>query len=466
MNAAGESSLSLEQAGVAQNEPALADRLARAGMRPSETAAKARLFAQAIETLQGLTDGSRAEPRLFFVPGRIEALGKHTDYCGGRSLLAALERGICIAVQPRSDTIVRVADGASGLETEFEISPQLTPTAGDWSNYPMTVARRLARDFAGPLVGADIALVSDLPQSVGMSSSSALVTGIFKALAKANHLAERADYREHLNSPEALAAYVATIENGSSYGPFLGDRGVGTFGGSEDHTAICCCRRDQLAVYSFCPMRREETLAMPAGFVFAVASSGVTAEKTGGALLKYNRASRMAATILEMWPCANGSRDQSLADVVRSSADAPDLLRQLIDDSRHPEFKPQELRNRFDHFLVENEQVIPAAVAAIQRGEMETFGRLVDESQRAAERLLENQIPQTMRLARLAREHGAVAASAFGAGFGGSVWAMIEESVAEEFLRAWSAAYGHEFPDDAANATFFLSGAGSSLLEL
>ena len=33
--------------------------------------------------------GSRA----FFVPGRIECLGKHTDYAGGRSLICAVELG-------------------------------------------------------------------------------------------------------------------------------------------------------------------------------------------------------------------------------------------------------------------------------------------------------------------------------------------------------------------------------------
>jgi len=38
---------------------------------------------------------------------------------------------------------------------------------------------------------------------------------------------------------------------------------------------------------------------------------------------------------------------------------------------------------------------------------------------------LGNQIPQTIFLAKTARQLGAVAASAFGAGFGGSVWALV-----------------------------------------
>ena len=35
-------------------------------------------------------------PMSFFVPGRIEVLGKHTDYAGGRSLLCAAEQGFCL----------------------------------------------------------------------------------------------------------------------------------------------------------------------------------------------------------------------------------------------------------------------------------------------------------------------------------------------------------------------------------
>ena len=38
---------------------------------------------------------------------------------------------------------------------------------------------------------------------------------------------------------------------------------VGTFGGSEDHTAIMCCTAGHLAQYAFCPTRLEATLAFP-----------------------------------------------------------------------------------------------------------------------------------------------------------------------------------------------------------
>ena len=39
----------------------------------------------------------RRTPMRLFVPGRIEVLGKHTDYAGGRSLTCAAERGFSVA---------------------------------------------------------------------------------------------------------------------------------------------------------------------------------------------------------------------------------------------------------------------------------------------------------------------------------------------------------------------------------
>jgi galactokinase len=51
--------------------------------------------------------------------------------------------------------------------------------------------------------------------------------------------------------------------------------------------------------------------------------------------------------------------------------------------------------------------------------------------------LLGNQVPATMALARSARELGALAACSFGAGFGGSVWALVDRGIAGDFAARW-----------------------------
>jgi len=74
--------------------------------------------------------------------------------------------------------------------------------------------------------------------------------------------------------------------------------------------------------------------------------------------------------------------------------------------------------------------------------------------------LLRNQIPETTALARLARANGADATSAFGGGFGGSVWAIIATTHAAEFADHWRDAYRDAFPDAARSAEFIVTGAG------
>ena len=173
----------------------LALQLSTTGLGAESSEAKARLFAKAVAALSITGQAGRSPPSLaFFVPGRIEVLGKHTDYAGGRALVAAAERGFCMVALPRDDRQMIVIDARTGETLRFHVDPELQPQAGSWSNYPMTVARRVARDFPGAWRGAAVAFCSDLPPAAGMSSSSALLAGIFLILAEVNQLPARDDY--------------------------------------------------------------------------------------------------------------------------------------------------------------------------------------------------------------------------------------------------------------------------------
>jgi galactokinase len=135
-------------------------------------------------------------------------------------------------------------------------------------------------------------------------------------------------------------------------------------------------------------------------------------------------------------------------------------VRGAIATTRVGGYTIDELLMRVDQFHAESEVIIPAVGEALVRNDLVSLGELVDESQRGAERLLGNQIPETIELASSARELGATAASAFGAGFGGSVWAMMPATAASEFLNAWRDSYFQHFPQHAAVARFFTTGAG------
>lgn len=106
-----------------------------------------------------LTDDGAGElnAEAFWVPGRVEVVGKHTDYAGGRSLLGAVTKGFAIVTSSRGD-------GKVGLYTQFSDDTELSevlkitsdlahlqackdkPTMeGGWAAYPASAIQRLCR---------------------------------------------------------------------------------------------------------------------------------------------------------------------------------------------------------------------------------------------------------------------------------------------------------------------------------
>lgn len=409
--------------------------------------------------------GSADDAVRWFVPGRIEVLGKHTDYAGGRSLLCAVERGFHLVARPRSDRVVRIADAVLGVEASLTLSEEQDIGEGSWAAYPAAVARRIASNFPGDLRGAEIAFASDLPRSAGLSSSSALVVAVFTALARVNALEQHTAYRANILRAEDLAGYLGSVENGLSYGTLAGDRGVGTFGGSEDHTAILCCRAGHLSQYSFLPVLREKEVAVPRDWTFVVGASGVTAEKAGNARELYNRLSLATTAILALWREKTGGEAATLGQAVRVPGGL-EQVREVLRRSVHSGFSAGELVGRFEQFLEESEVLVPAAALAIGAADATALSEIAARSQAGAENLLRNQTPETIALVASARALGAIAASAFGGGFGGSVWALVEKDRAEGFRAAWQDNYRRSFPDTARSSEFFLTEAGPGRLNL
>jgi len=394
----------------------------------------------------------------WFVPGRIEVLGKHTDYGGGRSLICTAERGFHVVAAPRQDRRVSLHDIGRGVS--LALDPDGPSPDVSWATYPMTVLRRLSRNFPELVHGVDVVFDSDLPSAAGMSSSSALMIAVLLALVRANGLDGTTRWADNIRDRgEDLAAYAATVENGQTFRGLAGESGVGTEGGSEDHTAILCSRPGYLGQYAFCPTRHERSIALPLDLTFAIGVSGIAARKTGEAREDYNRASRNAARVLDIWKRRTGRDDESLAAAATSSDDAVARLRDMVAGD-------QDLQERFDQFVEESTELIPAAVTQIESGAFDAFGRTVARSQELAERLLRNQVPETMALPRLAREHGALAASAFGAGFGGSAWALVELADAPAFLDRWQNAYRATCVAAAPRSRFFLTRPGPPVVRL
>lgn len=332
-------------------------------------------------------------------PGRIEFVGKHVDYAGGRSLTCATTMAIRIHASVIDEPVIRPDRDAARPYTE-------------------AVARRVFRDFPHARRGVALAITSDLPESAGLSSSSALVVAAAQALVDANELQRDARWIEHVPDDLARAAYFAAMETGEAFGPFPGDPGVGVRGGAQDPVAIMCAEQGHVRQFSYLPPSYERSIKWPDDYVIVIADSGVRATKTANAQESYN----------------------NLSDVMRG------FNRKAVIPSSAGNLDPK-LAERIAQFREETDVIVPGVGDALRDRDFAKLGALVDRSQHLAETVLENQIAETVFLARDARYLGAVAASAFGAGFGGAVWAMVANSDRDQFMARWAEAYRTRFPE-------------------
>lgn len=389
------------------------------------------------------------------VPGRIEVLGKHTDYAGGNVLVGAVDRAVTASAHRidapagtlRASTS-QTAVASSPVTLRAGQDPDLPP--GHWGRYLLTVLDRLTANF-GPLPAAELTITSDLPPASGMSSSSALICASALALADLAGLPGSRLWQDNLPDRLSLAGYLAGVEAGRPWRDLPGAEGVGTQGGSEDHTGMMCGRPDTLLLAGFDPMAIRAQVPFPAGWAIVVGVSGVMAEKTGAALADYNRGPATVRAVLQRWNQATGRQDRSLAAAVGSlvgagkqlagarrdpaTASAPELRRLL--ELAEPGYE----RERVRQFLIESLELVPDGAAAITRADASAFGEVTTRSQALAESGLRNQVPATTAMVSLAVELGAIGASAFGAGWGGSTYAVVPAGDARAFAAAWLERY-------------------------
>jgi len=435
------------------------------GFSDAEALRKRVLFDLVLETFKSVAGGP--PEHALWVPGRLEIFGKHTDYGGGHTLVAPVPRGFIAAARPRNDAVVALHDASRREQFVIDIhqttGPADLPSSGladlptsgpadvrGWRRYALTVVRRLAKNFPGAALGADIAFGSDLPPASGMSSSSALMVAIAATLVRLAGIEARPEWQSNVVSPWDAAGYFACIENGMAFGSLAGDAGVGTHGGSEDHVAIVCGRADHASAWTYVPPVPVAEVRVPEDWRFVIASSGVAARKTGAARDAYNNLALTVGALLQIWN-THESPAPSLRAALASGPDAVEWLQKRV--AADASARALNLGDRLEQFANEDARVVEA-LRAMQQGDATAFGELSQASQDDAERLLRNQTVETAALVEIARGLGAHAASSFGAGFGGSVWAMVGKDDAQSFPARWLAEYRPRFAGHEAAATF------------
>jgi galactokinase len=440
---------------------ALEERLVAAGLLPPEARRKRELFG-AVDAALAELSGDESPAGRWFVPGRLQVLGKRADESGGRALLCAVGRGLCVAASHRQDGRLRIVDAGRGLESEAEVSGAAEASSSDWTGLAQAVASGVERRFPD-LRGADVALASDLPRASGLSSSTALVVSLVTVLADFNQLAARPEWAAAIRSGQDLAGFLEGVESGRDFGAPAGN-GLGPRAGGPDAAAIVCGEAGRISQFAFAPLRLERTVVLEDDWSFVVAAGGPGARAAADREVR-DRPARAAAEILAVWNRSTGRRDATLFEALAAGPDASARIRALV--RVLPAALPNDvLVRRLDQFVEETFSLVPQAAEFLERGELGRFGDVVDRSQALAESHLGDPSPETTALARSARELGAAAATAFGAGSGESVWALTKTDGAEAFRRRWAERHARAFPAAAEASRFFVTRPGPSVVSL
>ena len=126
--------------------------------------------------------GAEAE-EIYSAAGRVNLIGEHVDYCGGKVLPAALTLKCRVAVRKNGTNVMRVAATDIPARADIDLDRIEDYKTLKWGNYQAGVADELKK--AGyNLVGCDILYDCTVPFGSGLSSSAAIEVATAYAMAK------------------------------------------------------------------------------------------------------------------------------------------------------------------------------------------------------------------------------------------------------------------------------------------
>lgn len=337
---------------------------------------------------------------VFFSPGRINVIGEHTDYNGGHVFPAAISLGVYGVYGPRDDTKVRLYSGnVDGDIVEFDIN-DTTVEEGDrfWANYFKGMITYLREKYDNINHGFNLYIKANLPSGSGLSSSAAIemLMGII--------------LKDEFNLDVdriALAKMGQRTEN----------EFVGLNSGIMDQFACIMGKKDS-AIFLDCNTLEYEYKPLALGDYEII-------------IMATNKPHTLA--------------DSAYNDRVRECHDALEKLQQKLDVKSLGELDNDTLDEysylindetelkRARHAVSENQRTL-RATKAMQDGDLEKLGRLIDASHVSLHYDYEVTGDELDTLAEASWEQpGVLGARMIGGGFGGSAIAIVKKSEAENF---------------------------------
>ena len=351
--------------------------------------------------------GSEKDIRVYASPARINIIGEHIDYNGGKVFPAAIDRYLYVAIRKRKDSKIVYNDVRFPGTYEFDVNDSFAfDKKNDYANYLNGILSQLKAKNYRFDSGFEILMASNVPAGGGISSSSALECGFAYAVS------------------DVFGFKIDRVEIAK-----LGQRSEHNFMGVNcgimDQFIIATGKKNTAEMLDCATLEYEYAPLELGDYRFVVMNTNKVRKLSDS---KYNeRRSQCEATLKILVDNGvkglDGGAIKALCELTPSKWEA---VSHFVGD--------EILRKRARHCVYENQRVLDA-VSALKAGDLKKLGLLLNASHES----LKNDYEVTgLELDTLAetsqKQEGCLGSRMTGAGFGGCAIALVHKDKVASFI--------------------------------
>lgn len=358
-----------------------------------------------------LYGGNEADVKLYSSPARINIIGEHIDYNGGKVFPASINRYLYIAIRKRGDSKVLYNDARFPGSYEFDINQTFVfDKANDYANYLNGILQQLKERGFKFDCGFEILMASNIPAGGGISSSSALECGFAYAVI------DTFDF--NLDRVEIAKLGQLSEHNFMNVKCGIMDQFI-IATGKKNYAELLDCNTLE---YEYVPLELGD-------YRFVVMNTNKVRKLADS---KYNERRGQCEQALKILQ-DNEIKVKALcelapADWEKCSAFVTDPI----------------LNKRARHCILENQRVVDAA-ATLKEGNLVKLGQLLNASHKSLKEDYEVTGIELDTLAETSQKQaGCLGARMTGAGFGGCAIALVHKDKLDSFIDNVQATYEKE----------------------
>ena len=338
--------------------------------------------------------------------GRINLIGKHTDYNGGFVFPGAIDKVIMAEIRPNDTDTVRVFSIDIDEYTEFGLNEADAPKQS-WARYIFGVCREILKR-GGNVHGFDAVFAGNVPLGAGLSSSAALESCFAFAI---NDLFNN----NQIDKFELARIGQSTEHNYCGVNCGIMDQFASVMG-KAGHLMRLDCRSMEFEYFPFCPENHSLVLI----------DSRVKHELADSPYNKRRASCERVAKRLGIETLRDA--DMDMLNAIKTDITAEDYFRAK--------------------FVIEEKERVLTVCDALVNGDYETVGRCMYETHAGLSKDYEVSCEELDYLNDVARECGVTGSRIMGGGFGGCTINLVENDKMDKFVeeakKRFNEKYGHE----------------------